>query len=110
MAAAIRLRTDFDGDALGRLARQSEDRGQARRLLALATIYNGGSRGDAALIGGVTLQCIRDWVLRFNEFGPDGLLDRHGGGTPPRCRKLSGRAYGCTCPSASSTAFAAAAT
>jgi transposase len=72
---AIGLRDDFDGNALRRLARRSRDAGQARRLLALAEIYDGGSRGDAGRIGGVTLQSIRDWVVRFNEGGPDGLID-----------------------------------
>jgi len=32
---------------------------QSRRLLALAEIYDGGSRGDAARIGGVGLQIVR---------------------------------------------------
>jgi transposase len=45
-------------------------------LLAVAAIYDGASRGAAAEIGGVTLQSVRDWVLRFNEVGPDGLIDR----------------------------------
>ncbi len=72
---AIGLRDDFDGKALRRLARRSRDAGQARRLLALAEVYDGGSRGDAARIGGVTLQSIRDWVVRFNAAGPDGLID-----------------------------------
>jgi transposase len=42
----------------------------------LAAIYEGSSRGEAAKIGGVTLQIIRDWVLKFNTHGPDGLIDR----------------------------------
>ena len=32
--------------------------------------------GDAARVGGVTLQIVRDWVLRFNAEGPDGLISR----------------------------------
>jgi hypothetical protein len=44
-------------------------------LLALATIYDGGSRSDAARIASVTLQIVRDWVLRFNTHGPDGLVN-----------------------------------
>ena len=66
MVAAIDLRTDFDGAGLRRLARRSKDAGQARRLLALAEIYESGSRSEAARLGGVTPQSIRDWVLRFN--------------------------------------------
>jgi transposase len=75
MTAAVGLRKDFDGTKLRRSARQAKDSGQARRLLALAEIYDGGSRSDAARIGGVTLQSIRDWVLRFNARGPEGLID-----------------------------------
>jgi transposase len=82
MAAAIGLRKDFDAKALRVLARRSKDGPQARRLLALATIYDGWTRSDAAKIGGVTLQIIRDWVLRFNAQGPDGLFDRKAPGQP----------------------------
>jgi transposase len=60
---------------LRRLARKSKGSGQARRLLALAEIYDGSSHGEAAQVGGVTLQSIRDWVLRFNSQGPEGLID-----------------------------------
>jgi transposase len=84
MAAAVGLRGDFDGLALRRLAGRSKDAGQARRLLALAEIYDGGSRGDAALIGGVTLQSVRDWVLRFNAQGPEGLIAIKAPGPQPK--------------------------
>jgi transposase len=50
--------------------------------LALAEIYNGGSRSDAARIGGVTLQIVRDWVVRFNAGGPDSLLTGKAPGAP----------------------------
>ena len=75
MGSAIGWREDFDGAALRRLARGSKSANQARRLLALAEIYHGGSRTAAARIGGVGLQIVRDWVVRFNAQGPDGLLD-----------------------------------
>ena len=60
----IRLRGDFDVQMLRAAARQSKDGPQARRLLALAAIYDGATRTEAAKIGGVTLQVIRDWVLK----------------------------------------------
>ncbi len=60
MGAAIGLRADFDGAALRRLARKTKNANQSRRLLALAEIYDGGSRSDAARIGGVGLQIVRD--------------------------------------------------
>jgi len=70
------LRGDFDALGLRALARTSKDAGQARRLLALAVIYEGATRTRAAKIGGVTLQIVRDWVVKFNVDGPDGLIDR----------------------------------
>lgn len=84
MGAAIALREDFTSGDLRRLARRSRDGGRTRRLLALAEIYDGGSRGGAARIGGVGLQTIRDWVLRFNAKGPDGLTDGKAPGQPPK--------------------------
>jgi len=75
MATPIEVRGDFTGDDLRRLARGSRDGNQVRRLLALAVIYEGGSRTEAARVGGVGLQIIRDWVVRFNAEGPAGLLD-----------------------------------
>ncbi len=84
MSKALGLRTDFDAEALRRLARASRDAGQSRRLLALALIYEGGSRTQAARTGAVGLQTVRDWVLAFNEAGPDGLIERKRPG--PRCK------------------------
>jgi hypothetical protein len=69
---AFSLRNDFDGPSLRQLARRSKSANQARRLLALAEIYDIGSRASAARIGGVGLQIVRDWVLRFNARGPCG--------------------------------------
>ena len=68
MASAVQVRKDYSSDDLRRLARASDDADQTRRLLALAVILDGGSRGDAARTGGVGLQVVRDWVLRFNEW------------------------------------------
>ena len=83
MSAAIGLRSDFDGAGLRRLARVSADAKQVRRLLALAAIYDGCLRSEAARLAGVTLQIIRDWVVRFNERGPDGLIDSKAPGGRP---------------------------
>ena len=84
MAAPVRLRTDFDATTLRRLAKAAHDPHQSRRLLALAVIYEGGSRSDAARIADVGLQTVRDWVLRFNAHGPDGLINRKAPGQTPR--------------------------
>lgn len=84
MGSAIGLRGDFDAATLRRLARGSKSANQSRRLLALAEIYDGGSRSAAARLGAVGLQIVRDWVVRFNERGPDGLLDGKAPGNPSK--------------------------
>jgi transposase len=76
MAAAIRLREDLSSGQVRAFARSSKDAGQVRRLLAIATILDGGGRSEAAKVAGVTLQIIRDWVLRFNAAGMAGLATR----------------------------------
>ena len=84
MGAAVPLRTDFDSARLRLLARKSKDGPQVLRLLALAAIYDGASRNEAAKIGGVTVQIVRDWVVKFNAEGPDRLIDREAPGPPSR--------------------------
>lgn len=81
---ALALRDDFDAARLKRLARVSSDPDQVRRLLALASIYDGASRAEAAEIGGVTRQIVRDWVVRFDEGGPEALVTRKAPGQPSR--------------------------
>jgi transposase len=84
MPAAIRLRTDFSADELRRLAAATKNANQSRRLLSIAAVLDGMSRTDAARIGGMDRQTLRDWVHRFNERGPDGLKDSWSKGNPPR--------------------------
>jgi len=84
MAAAIGVRGDYEARQLRELAKRSREANQTRRLLALAAIYDGGSRTEAAKIGGVGLQTIRDWVLAFNAAGPAGLIDGKAPGNRPR--------------------------
>jgi transposase len=84
MSVPIPLRGDFDAALLRGLARKTKDGPQARRLLALAAIYDGATRTEAAKLGGVGLQIIRDWVLRFNARGPDGLFDGKSPGQPSK--------------------------
>ncbi len=69
----IPLRDDFDALQLGSIARRSKDAPQARRLLALASIYDGATRTEA-----------RDWVVRFNAEGPEGLINRTAPGQPSK--------------------------
>src|SRR5260221_9588990 len=80
----IPLRADFDALRLRAIARGAKDSAQTRRLLALAAIYDGARRTEAAAIGGGTLQIVRDWGMKFNARGPDGLIDRKAPGQPPK--------------------------
>src|SRR5207237_6971089 len=92
MSAPTPLRQDFDASQLRGLARKTKDSPQARRLLALAAIYDGATRTEAAKIGGVGLQIIRDWVLRFNARGPDALLNGKSPGQPSKLNDLQRQA------------------
>ena len=84
MSAAVRLRTDFSASELRRLAAATKHANQGRRLLSLAAVLDGMSRTQAARIGGMDRQTLRDWVHRFNQQGPEGLKDTWSKGHPPR--------------------------
>jgi len=75
MSAAVGLRDDFTAADLRRLAGKTKEADQARRLLALAAVYDGMDRGTAAQIGGMDRQTLRDWAHRFNDQGPAGLIN-----------------------------------
>src|SRR5215211_8920463 len=84
MPAAVRLRTDFSASEMRRLAAPTKNANQSRRLLSIAAVLDGMSRAEAARIGGMDRQTLRDWVHRFNEAGSDGLRDSWSSG--PRAR------------------------
>ena len=84
MNPGIPLRPDFDAATLRRLAKACRVAKQARRLLALAAVYDGESRACAAQIGGMDRQTLRDWVHRFNADGPARLIDHKPPGPPRR--------------------------
>jgi putative transposase len=84
MSAAIPVRDDFSVDELRLLAGRVKDASQARRLLAIAAVYDGMDRAAAASIGGMDRQTLRDWVHRFNERGPEGLINIKPPGRRPR--------------------------
>jgi transposase len=83
MRPGIELRHDYDAPRLRALAKATRNAGQSRRLLALAEIYEGGPRSKAARVGGVGLQTVRDWVVRFNAHGPEALIDGKAPGKAP---------------------------
>jgi transposase len=87
MGQAIAVRTDFTAGEVRRFAKRAKDAAQARRLLAIAAVLEGASREDAAKMGGMDRQTLRDWVLRFNEQGPDGLINIPSPGMPPKLGK-----------------------
>ena len=82
MPAAVKLRDSYSAEELRTLARRSKDANQSRRLLSLAAVRDGMERGEAAKIGGMDRQTLRDWVHRFNASGPDGLIDNRNASGP----------------------------
>lgn len=84
MASSVELRDDYDAAGLRALAKRSRNPRQIRRLLALAAVYDGMSRAEAAKVGGMDRQTLRDWAHRFNGEGPEGLRDRRRAGRPRR--------------------------
>src|SRR5215216_1476670 len=84
MASAVDLRADYSAAELRRLAAATKNASQSRRLLSLAGVLDGMNRAQAARIGGMDRQTLRDWVHRFNGHGPDGLKDSWSKGNPPR--------------------------
>ena len=69
---------------VARLGAQANDPDQVRRLLAIAAVYDGMRRAEAAAVGGMDRQSLRDWVHRFNADGPEGLHDRKPSGAVPK--------------------------
>jgi len=84
MASAVSLRRDDPAAELRRLAATTRNANQSRRLLSLAAVLDGMNRAEAARIGGMDRQTLRDWVHRFNVHGPEGLLDGWSQGPEPR--------------------------
>jgi transposase len=84
MGQAIPVRADYTVSEIRQFAKRAKDSAQARRLLAIAAVIEGASREDAAKLGGMDRQTLRDWVIRFNEQGPDGLINIPSPGVPPK--------------------------
>lgn len=81
---SVPLREDYTAASVRALAARSGDASQVRRLLSIAAVYDGMNRGAAATVGGMDRQTLCDWVHRFNAEGPEGLIDRWGGGQRAR--------------------------
>jgi transposase len=83
MAIAI-TRDDYTAADLRSAAAREQDGAAARRMLALAFVLEGKSRGAAAESCGMDRQTLRDWVHRYNAAGLAGLRDRAHTGRPGR--------------------------
>jgi transposase len=83
MGAPLAIRTDIEASELRRLARRERDGRAAARLIALANALDGMSREAAARSAGMDRQTLRDWVVRFNAEGVDGLSDQPRSGRRP---------------------------
>jgi transposase len=87
MGTAIPVKRRLGATDLRKRACASRDTDQARRLLALAAVMDGQSRGAAARIGGMDRQTLRDWVHSYNAKGPNGLVNATSPGRPPKLTK-----------------------
>ncbi len=83
MGLPLAIRTDLEAAALRRLARRERDGRVSSRLIALANVLDGMSREAAARAAGMDRQTLRDWVIRFNTEGVDGLRDQPRSGRRP---------------------------
>jgi transposase len=77
-------RREMSAGELRDAAARSRDANATRRMLALALVLEGHSRGDAAQMCGMDRQTLRDWVHRFNAEGIAGLSNRPAPGPEPR--------------------------
>ena len=85
MPAAVSIaRRDYSSAELRREAKRSDDADVARRMLALALVLEGKSRGEAARSCGMDRQILCDWVHRYNAEGLAGLRNRTAPGARPR--------------------------
>lgn len=87
MPRVVEIKPSHTPVELRRLAAGTKNANQSRRLLSIAAVLDGMSRAEAALIGGMDRQTLRDWAHRFNDQGPDGLKDNRRRGNPSRLSK-----------------------
>ena len=93
MPRTVEIKPSHTPLELRRLAASTKDANQSRRLLSIAAVLDGMSRAEAAKIGGMDRQTLRDWVHRFNAHGPAGS---EGQPPPGKSQAAIGRAAGRT--------------
>jgi transposase len=84
MGTPLAIRTDLEAVEPRRLVRRERDGRVAARLLALANVLDGMSREAAARVAGMDRQTLRDWAIRLNAEGVEGLRDQPRSGRRPR--------------------------
>ena len=85
MGRAIEVRRlELSARELRHRASRCGDGRAACRVLAIAHVLEGASRAAAASACGMDRQTLRDWVHRYNEIGPDGLVSRSAPGPEPK--------------------------
>ena len=82
------IRKDHTAEELRGLSGRCSDGAQVRRILALAMVLEGRSRTEAAELGGMDRQTLRDWVHRYNDHGIEGLKSRTSPGRAPSLTAL----------------------
>jgi len=83
-AAVLITRDDYRAAELRGEAKRTDDADVARRMLALALVLEGKSRGEAARSCGMDRQILCDWVHRYNTEGLKGLRNRVAPGAKPK--------------------------
>ena len=84
---AIPLRSDFNSDKLQEILDTCKIVKQYKRLLAIKFIYEGLSRTEAANLVNISIDVLCYWIKRFNEYGPEGLIDFKPTGRPTKLSK-----------------------
>ena len=88
-AAVLITRDDYRAAELRGEAKRTDDADVARRMLALALVLEGKSRGEAARSCGMDRQILCDWVHRYNTEGLKGLRNRVAPGAKPKLSRNS---------------------
>ena len=82
--AGVELADGLNAAEFRAAAAAAKDANQARRLLALAAVREGRSREEAARIGGMARQTLRDWVHAYNAGGIEALINGISTGRPAK--------------------------
>lgn len=84
MGAALPIADHHDALELRALARQEKNGRVSSRMVAIANALDGMTRLAASRSAGMDRQTLRDWVVRYNTGGIDGLYDQPKGHNPEK--------------------------